>query len=134
MTLTTGDVSVAGGIVSVQISGFAPNSQVVISLHSDPVIIGSFTTNNVGDAGVSFPLPSGLSGQHEIWAEGTDSDGTAVIAKGLISIDLPTPVSNASLAFTGNDPGMKVLAAGLLIVVGLLARRCSRSLAEATHK
>jgi hypothetical protein len=70
-------------------SGFAPNTNVVIWLFSDPKELGSVLTDSSGSFEGSLPLPSEiLSGEHTVQLNGLTPTGeTRSIAVGVVVLD-----------------------------------------------
>ncbi|MGM7671432.1 hypothetical protein [Microbacterium sp. A93] len=110
----------AGGSVTVNASGFAPNESLEIWLHSDPWKL----TNATADATGALSLPVGIAGgteigDHEIEVRGATS--------GSVFVDITV---TDDLAITGIDSAFAsgVATSGLVLVLGglavvLLARR-----------
>lgn len=134
---------VVGGEVTLQLTGFAPNESVDLTLHSDPIRLGSATMNATGSGSFTFTTPVVDPGNHTIIAVGAASGRTVsfsvTVAQAPVVLptpspaptqspapaaSAPTPVSSQSgaLASTGVDPiGSGAAAGGLvLLVLGLV--------------
>ncbi|MBW3557592.1 MAG: LPXTG cell wall anchor domain-containing protein [Actinobacteria bacterium] len=74
-----GDAVVAAG------SGYRPGSRVEVTLNSDPISLGSATTDGAGAFEHRFTVPASASlGSHTVTASGVDSNGAArVLSAGL---------------------------------------------------
>lgn len=83
----------AGASSSVTVTGFLPGENVNISLHSDPVFLGTVKTNAIGSGTLTFVIPNAPAGLHHIVATGVTS--------GRIST-LPFTVSEATSSGTGS--------------------------------
>ena len=111
-------------------SGLAPNSDVVIELHSTPFHLATVKTNALGNFTTVLKLPLLIeAGLHHVVATGTAPDGSVMVA----SAELVVPM--ASLPYTGSDTSRMVGVAGLTLLVGssllFVARR--RRSASAAH-
>lgn len=78
MSVVEGEES---GELNVTVYGFSPSSQVIVELHSDPMILGDFTANPSGVLQTTLLLPNELeSGIHTLHAYGIDQYGQSVDA------------------------------------------------------
>ena len=80
LTLTTdkGAISSAapGEQLTVVGTGFAPRSQATIIIYSDPVVLGTVTTDDDGAFSIPVTVPADLAaGHHSLVASGFDADG-----------------------------------------------------------
>ena len=55
--------------------GFAPGTDVVVTLHSDPVVLGELPAGADGRFDLAATIPEVDPGAHEITAEGVDAYG-----------------------------------------------------------
>lgn len=126
--LQTGDLQVDGGgggevvlapgdPVTITGGGFAPGSDVVITIESEPVVLGETTADATGDFSTTVVLPAALpAGGHTIKATGDDARG------GVLVLSQEVTVAGASgeggLPVTGVSGGDLLLVAGLLLLVG----------------
>jgi LPXTG-motif cell wall-anchored protein len=74
VTVTPSSVS-AGGSVTIDSSGWKPSSSTTITLHSDPVVLATVTTDSSGTVHTAAAIPSNTpAGAHTIELTGTDVD------------------------------------------------------------
>lgn len=130
------DIRLGGSTVTASGTGLAPFADFIITLRSDPQVIGATVTDSVGDAEVDATIPADTSpGAHSITAESLDAAGELVSSivwftigdDGLvtaISADGPTPGPAAddsgsagmSLPVTGAAVvGLAVVGIGMLV-------------------
>ncbi|MFC4046898.1 fibronectin type III domain-containing protein [Dactylosporangium siamense] len=87
--------------------GFAPHSTVVITIYSDPVVLGTVVTDGDGKFSKPVTVPASLAaGVHSLVAGGVDALGQAR------SMRLDVTVASDSLAVTGSN-------VMLLLMIGL---------------
>ena len=117
-----------GGTLTVSGSNFTPNVTVTITLHSDPVVLGTTTSNGSGAYFLVMTIPSDtVPGTHTIIA----SDAQGDTASTLLVVTGAVPLATSSgLAFTGADiaalSGVGAIAlalGGMLILTGRRRRR-----------
>lgn len=102
LTISIDSPLIEGAPITITISGFGPFESFTIVIFSDPVNVGTFTTDGSGNATVTFPLPGGLDpGAHTIVATG--SNGSVAQA----GFTIP-----GGLAFTGEGQGTGGTATG----------------------
>lgn len=96
---------VAGEPVTVQVSGFAPNSVVEVFFRSAPILIGTFTADANGVVEATVAIPSDASGQHTIEVVGVDSNGDELVGSIPVQVaptsggdESPLPASSSSLS------------------------------------
>ena len=125
--------NLAGGTpFRVKGGGYAPGSQVTITIESNPIVLGTFTANAAGNIDVTVTIPlTGLAvGSHTIKATGTAPTGGTVVLSQTVSVTgvTQTPVTG-QLPFTGAESRLPfVVGAALLGLGGVLyfaARRVS---------
>lgn len=136
---------VVGAPVTVGLKGFAPEERVEVTLHSDPILLGTTTVDQRGTGSLQTVIPSVSAGQHHIVAVGLTSGRTMEIP--FLVVDAPVtnppattpPVANAPattdatagvLASTGLESSVLLGAAGFLVLLGVsagvLTRRARR--------
>jgi hypothetical protein len=82
--------------ITVTVSELLPGADATFTLYSDPVVLGTVTANDAGQASLTFDLPAGTTiGRHEIVVTGTNSFGVA---------DSDTIVLNVTSCATGPGP------------------------------
>ncbi|GAA2986918.1 SGNH/GDSL hydrolase family protein [Actinokineospora diospyrosa] len=70
---------------------FSPNSEVRIVLNSDPVDLGTVTTDAAGELDVTLPVPTSVpDGEHRVDITGASPDGIAQIASTPVMIERVT--------------------------------------------
>ncbi|MEA1264904.1 endo-alpha-N-acetylgalactosaminidase family protein [Microbacterium sp. STF-2] len=100
VTASIGSV-VAGGSLTVQLSGFEPDAVVQLWLHSEPVRIGEVTVSADGDAVATVSIPAATpAGAHALVA--TDAQGVE-LARGDLTVTAGAAASAGGLATTGAD-------------------------------
>jgi LPXTG-motif cell wall-anchored protein len=108
-TTTTADVS-PGASTTIHGSGFLANSQVTVSLHSTPQILGKATVNSQGSFVFTFVMPT-LSGAHQIVVDGTSAAGDPTSQ--VLSVNI------GELPATGSDSQDMAIVAFIVIAGGL---------------
>lgn len=132
--LLSGQHVAAGGELTLQLRGFAPNETVRIELHSTPVLLGEVRTDSAGLATAQVRIPAETAvGVHRIVASGAAHTAVAEITIGAVTATskLPGTVQPAAakpLATTGFSAAqMATLAVALLVagatVAGINRRR-----------
>ena len=59
-------------------TGYAPNSTATIILYSEPVVLGTVTTDSTGGFSLPVTVPAGVAtGEHTFLAQGVDTNGAA---------------------------------------------------------
>ncbi|MDL5352348.1 hypothetical protein [Microbacterium sp. zg-YB36] len=110
----------AGGSFRLTGSGFTPGEKIEVTLHSDPIAVGTLTADAAGAVSGSLTVPAAApSGAHRIVAVGADSGLEA-------SVDVTVSAAGA-LAITGGTlaAGGAALGGVLLLLIGaaLLIKR-----------
>lgn len=104
-----------GGDVTLQLTGFAPNESVDLTLHSDPIWLGSATMNATGSGSFAFVTPVVDPGTHTIIAVGAASGRTVsfsvTVAQAPVAV-LPTPTPSPSATSTPTPAPTRSPAAG----------------------
>ncbi len=137
-TGTVTDITPAPGqTVTVVIKGLKPLSKVTVELHSDPLVLGTFTADANGTINVDVTVPAGTEvGDHTIVATGVDPQGnpvTASIPVTVMSNTSPTADPNGGGGFlprTGGDVATLVTVGGVLVVIGSASALAARRRAE----
>ncbi len=127
---------VAGGTVQVTGTGFAPGTDVRITIESTPVLLATVTADVNGAFVADVKIPNGFSGQHTLIATGTDPQGSVRVLESPITVGTktatmpPTTTLTGGILVRGSDAQLIGLAAALIVVVSLgslaLVRRASR--------
>ena len=114
----------ATSLVSVQVSGFAPSSDVETWIYSKGTLVGTASVNAAGRASANYPVPAGLpGGRHRIVMAGTAADGTDLtIAVGIVA----GPVKSGSSAGRTLFLTVLVIAAFAALFLPAVARRRRR--------
>lgn len=122
--------SAVGGTFDVNLEGFAAGEPVTVTMHSDPVLLGTVTVDANGSGVLHATVPNVPAGTHRIVAVGTESGRTSEYS--FVVVGASTPVApadagtTAPLASTGADVS-GALAGGLLLIgLGLFALRALR--------
>jgi LPXTG-motif cell wall-anchored protein len=124
-----------GSKLDVNGQGFDPGSEVTLTLHSDPVVLGTVTAGDDGRFATTVTIPMVEPGDHVLTAEGVDALGQPLALDATVTVSAvngtnpivtgstgAAPADDASgggsLPKTGTDP-MGPLTAGLgLVIVG----------------
>lgn len=107
---------VAGGTQTVTATGFQPGEMVDAVLHSDPVVIGSFPTDNAGDLNFQFVVPDVEAGEHTLVLTGVAS---GITGSGTFTVEAPAGASIVGqLGATGTDANLLAMLGSLLLLVG----------------
>lgn len=125
------------GQVTIDAGYFRPGSDVVVTLQSDPVTLGTAVANSTGVINATYNLPVGVvAGPHTVIATGarldtgvTDSVSAAItvtipagcVADQNLTSTRPSPggvASSGQLPTTGNNSQYIVMAAAALLVAG----------------
>jgi hypothetical protein len=91
-----------GAALMVAGSGFAPDSNVQLTFHSSPSLLGWATANNVGRFAKRVSIPAhAAAGEHHIVADGTTSSGAPTQLTTAVFVVLPhhTAISTATTLF-----------------------------------
>jgi alpha-L-fucosidase len=118
---------VAGEAVTIEVGGFAPYSEVTIELHSDPIVLGTFTADGEGVVRATVNLPAGVTGSHDVVVMGSNALGAPVVATIPLTI-AADPGSGSDdgdggdggglLPRTGSNTATIVTLGGVLVVLG----------------
>lgn len=105
----------AGQKITLQGSGFAPNSTVQLLVYSSPVSLGTVVTDSTGSFSVEVTVPANLAnGTHHLVATGVDANGN--VRNLVISVTVSGGV--ATLATTGFDAVPVAVGGGLVLLTG----------------
>jgi len=126
----------AGGQVTVSGTGFAPASQVQLTIDPDPSHLATVTTDAEGAFSAEVTIPTSLSGEYTVVATGTDPAGSVLVLSATLTVTAseapPTTTSPADTSPSGSDPIVLAIAgAGIVVMTGLVllyATRRRRSL------
>ena len=145
-TLVASPTSVLqGGTIAIDAKGFKPGSEVVVTLESDPVNLGTFVADSAGRIATSVVVPTDFpTGAHTLKLTGVGIAGSVLVLSTGINVAsniqvAPTtappaaaPATAATLPQTGSSmattPAL-VIAAGLVLLgsVAVLAARRRRA-------
>ncbi len=121
----------AGGSFDLSGVGFAANEKVDVTLHSDPVLLGTLVADGDGAITGSLVVPtSATSGAHQLIAVGQESGAEVAVDVTVTSTAAPAATDAGPLASTGSTVLGGVVVAGLLLLLAggaLVMRRRRRS-------
>lgn len=80
-----------GSSSSVSVSGFLPGETITLTLHSDPVLLGTIRADRVGSGTLAFTIPNVDAGLHHIIAVGDTSGRVADVPYSVAAAVLPEP-------------------------------------------
>lgn len=101
-----------GGSVEVSGSGYLPDSEVTLTLHSTPLHLATIKTNSSGTFNTKVTIPNNtVLGSHTIEISGTNASGSSVTSILLLNV--------STLPVTGNDAQNNSLFAISLLGIGL---------------
>jgi hypothetical protein len=127
LTLST-DHPAPGAIVTVSGTGFAIDSNVYVTLESQPLLLATVTANASGDFAVDVTIPASYSGQHTLAATGTDPQGSERVLTSTIQVGAASSPKNAP-AQSSDAFVLAIAAAGIVLLTGaiiLVMRRASQ--------
>jgi alpha-L-fucosidase len=116
-----------GGTITFKGGGFAPNSVVTITLHSDPILLGTTTADSRGNFTFEAAIPADLPpGEHALEAAGVDPSGNPLTVSQPITVvtaevlgEVQTAGTSGTLPYTGADIARYAgLGLGLAVVGG----------------
>jgi alpha-L-fucosidase len=129
----------AGGRITARLDGFSPNSDVTLTLHSDPVQLATGTTDAAGHLAITTTIPADTAaGAHEVVATQGDASASASLtvtaaepAEGAGSGAGRTTTAAAAgdLATTGSNLATPLALALIALIAGaaaLVLRRRAR--------
>jgi hypothetical protein len=113
----------AGGDITIDSSGWMHDTDVTITLHSDPVVLGTVTADANGDVHTTVSIPAGTAaGAHTIELTGTDSTGAPRDVTTAITI----ASGGGSLPRTGAAIAAMVGVAAVLFAAGTALSRARK--------
>jgi hypothetical protein len=119
LTTTDGNITVAepGQDIIFVGTGFLAFSTVAVTIYSDPIVLGTFTTDAFGNFRGPVTLPEGLTaGEHTVVAQGVAPDGSPRSMALLVTVTItPDGVRVVVLPVTG--PPVTVLLIGLVLMI-----------------
>ena len=90
--------------------GFLAYSTVAVTIYSDPIVLGRFTTNGAGNFRGPVTVPEVLTvGGHTVVAQGVAPDGTARAMAVDVTVGAVRPVTNPGDRLPATGPGITVL-------------------------
>ncbi|MEI4274167.1 Ig-like domain-containing protein [Klenkia sp. LSe6-5] len=105
----------AGQKVTLQGTGYAPNSTVTLVVYSSPVTLGTVVADKDGNFSVEVTVPANLAnGTHHLVATGVDRDGN--VRNLVVTVTVSGGV--ATLATTGFDAAPVAVGGGLVLLTG----------------
>jgi LPXTG-motif cell wall-anchored protein len=119
------DTTTPGRTITVHGVHFESNSNVTVTLHSTPVVLGTYQTNAAGTFVAEVTIPaSTLSGQHHLVLSGTAPDGQPAALR--LALTVQSAGSTTLLPHTGSSSLPPILTGFALIAAGALATRTRR--------
>lgn len=132
--ITCTDTAQAGGTVAVAGTNWLPESTVVLTFESDPVVVGTPETDGEGSFSTTVTIPSDAeAGQHTLTATGRDQNGDPAQASCPLTVTAGAG-PGGEIPVTGTNISLGLIIMGALIAAGigfLVASR--RKKAEASH-
>jgi LPXTG-motif cell wall-anchored protein len=111
-------VAQAGGTVGVVGAFWLPNSTVVLTFESDPVVVGTPQTNEEGSFSTTVTIPSDAEvGSHTITATGRNQNG--VPAQASCPIEVTGAGAPGEIPVTGTNVSLGLVILGAMILAGL---------------
>lgn len=114
-----------GAKITVEFSGFAPNIDVTLEFHSDPVKLGTFKSDAAGVVKATISVPDGVTGNHTVVASGLSVAGQPVTVSVPVAVS-PAKAGAGLLALTGADSRSMVALGTILLIVGAAATLAAR--------
>ena len=130
----TDRVAVPGEKITRVIAGFKPFEVVTLVLHSEPIVLGTFTADANGVVTATFTLPAGLAvGEHTLVFDG--NMGTYYQEALTVEAAAATKPASSGLAYTGASIAMPLALGGGLLALGggalVVSRRRSAGATQA---
>lgn len=108
------DVVKPGQSVKINVGGFKPNSEVTITIESEPRVLGTFTADANGFVVAEVTIPADMPfGAHTLKVTGVDAAGNPLVVSQAIIVN-----ETGDLAETGADTFQLLLAGGAIATVG----------------
>jgi LPXTG-motif cell wall-anchored protein len=115
----------AGDSVTLEVPGFGANSEATVELHSDPIVLGTFTADGEGVVRATVNLPAGITGSHNLVVMGANALGQPVVATIPITIAAGPQATDGDdgddggfLPRTGSNTASVVTLGGVLVIIG----------------
>lgn len=143
ITLSTNS-AVAGDKLTVSVTGATPNTAIQVWLHSDPVLLGTLTSDAQGAGSIEVTIPTNtVAGAHTIMATGDGVELSAPLTVTAAVVDPDptdppttttpatpgstfTPPATGSLAGTGSDSALYVMLSLLVLGAGVVVLRTAQ--------
>ena len=108
------------------LAGFKPGEKVTLTMHSTPVVLGTFTADANGVVTATYTIPAGApAGEHTFVYEG--DMGSYFQETVRVGSGTAVATAGSGLAYTGADVAVPLALAGALVLAGggalLVARR-----------
>lgn len=124
--LSTKNIAPKSDIV-VQGKGFKANSEVTVTLHSEPIVLGKVTTNAVGAFSKTFSIPKNAAlGNHQVIATGFNALGEESSSVQALTV--------STLPATGNNASSHLYTVLILFLIGSVLFALSRKRSIRTMK
>lgn len=122
--LTVSDTTVSpGDSVVVSGSGFAPGSEVEITIESAPRLLATVRAGAQGKISATVRIPTNLSGSpHTLKATGVTPDGATLV----LSMRITVLGTGGELAFTGTRTLFPLVVVGALLLLAWVSLRVAR--------
>lgn len=110
--------------MTIQGSGYSPNTAIRLTLHSDPIPLGSAITDASGRLNTTISIPAGVGyGLHTIETAGTASDGTEQFGVALVEVyETPPDWAKAPVYLDARPPTTSPPAPSYLSILGWKGR------------
>ena len=115
----------AGGTLTASGTGYAPDSNINLTIESTPLLLTSATAGASGAFSAQVTIPASYSGQHTLLATGTDPQGSVRVLTATIEVGTATMPPTATLP--GNAPVqgsdgliLAIAAAGIVLLTGVI--------------
>jgi lysophospholipase L1-like esterase len=91
--------------LSIEGQGFSPRTELRVTLHSDPVDLGTVTTDDHGNVALERTLPDGIEpGVHRVTFAGVDADGQRQYGAAAVEVYATAPAPDRQPFGTDLDP------------------------------
>jgi hypothetical protein len=112
---------IQGGAVNLQGGNLTTGSPATVTLHSEPVVLGTLIADENGDIDGTLPVPTNITpGQHTLVISALSADGEFIEKSIPVSVVFPTPWWVWGALMLGV---VLLLGAAALTLVGLIRRR-----------
>jgi hypothetical protein len=109
----------AGGSLALSGHNWLPESTVVLTFQSDPVLLGTAQTDSNGTFQETVQIPADASeGQHQIIANGLDQNGERATDSCVITVTAGAG-PGGGVAFTGTNVSLGLIILAVLVAAGL---------------